>query len=445
MDCYRENCTAEAPPEPTRTEFTQVVNGGRQEEPLDTLQALYDCLLVENHYQSQQRMRFTLNCISFSDWSGLAVKFAWMAVGLGLFCLLIVSPYGFTAELIAQQQSAEIQRTARLMGTRATVRISAQDRGAAIAASEAVLREIARVEALLSTWIPSSELSRINHLPINRPTNLHPEVMAWLGELDELGEEFGRSFNPFVGALIDVWDLRGAGRDPTLTELEDALSATGSHTFKINSDQSNIVRLDPAAWIDAGGFGKGIALRLAADTLRARGGSGVLDLGGQLVVVGDTFHQIDILGPGGRLPACLTKRTSPTQSVIVSNTSVATSGLSERVVVTEQKRLGHILDPRNGQPAIDWGVVTVAAEDPLVADVLSTALFVLGPEQGMQLAERLASIGVLLQEHPLRSRTSEVACATGSPGSSGVMHTNEKMQELLFLTSLPEYKNIGQS
>ena len=431
MDCYREDCAAEAPPAPKRTEFTQVVTGAARRNSLTSRRRLMIISLIENHYQSQQRMRFTLICVPFSDWSGLAVKFVRMAVGPGLFCLLIVSSSGFTAGLIAQQQSSEIQRTARLMGTRATVRISAQDRGAAIAASDAVLREIARVEALLSTWVPSSELSRINHLPINRPTNLHPEVMAWLGELDELGEEFGKSFNPVIGALIDVWDLRGAGREPTQTELEDALSATGSHTFKINSDPNNIVRLDPAAWIDAGGFGKGIALRLAADTLRARGVSGVLDLGGQLVVVGDIFRQIDILGPGGRLPACQTKRTSPTQSVIVSNTSVATSGLSERVVVTEQKRLGHILDPRNGQPAIDWGVVTVAAEDPLVADVLSTALFVLGPEQGMQLAERLASIGVLFQEHPLQSRTSEVACPTRVAGSSGAMHTNEKMRKLL--------------
>jgi thiamine biosynthesis lipoprotein len=355
-----------------------------------------------------------------------------IAVGYGLFCSFIVSSSGFTAGLIAQQKSVEIQRTTLLMGTRATVRISGQDRGQATAASHAVLREIARVEALLSTWIPSSELSRINRLPINRPTNLHPEIMAWLGELDELKAKFWGAFDPAIGALIDVWDLRGSGREPTQTELEDALSATGSHTFKINPDQKKIVRLDPDAWIDAGGFGKGIALRLAADTLRARGVSGVVDLGGQLVVVGDASHQIDISGPGDRRPACLTKRAESTNSVIARNTSVATSGLSERAVVIGQKRLGHILDPRNGQPAIDWGVVTVVAEDPLVADVLSTALFVLGPEQGMQLAEGLATIGVLFQEQPPRSRTSEVVYSPPRvPGRAKAIHTNEKMQELL--------------
>ena len=346
-----------------------------------------------------------------------------VAMAFGLFCSFILSASGFTSGLIAQQQSVTIQRTSLLMGTRATVRIYAQDRSEAVAASDAVLREIARVEALLSTWTPNSELSRINRLPINRPTNLHPEVVAWLGELDQLRTQYGGAFDPIVGALIDVWDLRGSGRQPTQAELENALAATGPHTFKINPNQNKIVRLNPDAWIDAGGFGKGIALRLAADTLRERRVSGVVDLGGQLVVVGDASQQIDIPNPG--------ERTESTQSVLVTNTSVATSGLSERAVVISQKRLGHILDPRTGQPAIDWGVVTVVAEDPLIADVLSTALFVLGPERGMQLAERLAKIGVLFQEQPPQSRTSEVAYHPEAIGRENAIHTNDKMRELL--------------
>ena len=309
------------------------------------------------------------------------------------------------------------------MGTRANVQVSAHDRAEAAAASDAVLREIARVEALLSTWISSSELSRINQLPINRPATLNPEVAAWLGELDQLRAKAGGAFDPVIGALIDVWDLRGSGHKPTQTELENALSATGYQAFKIDPDQNKIVRLHPAAWIDAGGFGKGIALRLAADTLRARGVSGVVDLGGQLVVVGEAPQQVDIPGPGERIKS--------NNSVILRNASVATSGLSERTVMIDQKRLGHILDPRNGRPAFDWGVVTVVAEDPLIADVLSTALFVLGPEQGMRLAEGLEKIGVLFQEQPPQSRTSEAAYHPEAPGRANAIYANDKMQELL--------------
>ena len=345
------------------------------------------------------------------------------AAGCGLFCLFILGSPGLTTLVIAQERIAEVQRTSMLMGTRATVQVYAEDRAEAMAASDAVLKEIARVEALLSTWIPESELSKINRLPIGIPTTLHPELAGWLAELDQLSAKTRGAFNPIVGALIDAWDLRGHGKRPTQGELENALSAAEARSFQLNSDENEIMRLHPNAWIDAGGFGKGIALRLAADTLRARAVSGIIDLGGQLVVVGDASQQIDIPNPG--------ERTKSNSSVIVKNTSIATSGLSERAVVINQKRLGHILDPRNGQPAIDWGVVTVVAEDPLIADVLSTALFVLGPEQGMQLAEELEKIGVLFQEQPPKSRTSEVAYHREVPGRATAIHTNAKMQELL--------------
>ena len=351
------------------------------------------------------------------------------AVGCGLFCALMLSSSGLTSLLIAQERPAEIQRTSMLMGTRATVQVYAEDRAEAVAASDAVLQEIARVEALLSTWIPDSELSRINRLPIDIPTTMDPEVAGWLAELNQLSAETAGAFNPVVGALIDAWDLRGNGKRPTQRELKDALLATGAGAFQINSDKNEIARLHSNAWIDAGGFGKGIALRLAADTLKRRGASGVIDLGGQLVVVGEASRRIELTGP--------LERSNSSNSVLVQNASVATSGLSERAVLVDRERLGHILDPRNGRPVIDWGVVTVVAEDPLVADVLSTALFVLGPENGKQLAESFKTIGVLFQERPTQSRTSEAAHHRESTGYhhkvSGrafAIHINHSMQEL---------------
>ena len=62
------------------------------------------------------------------------------------------------------------------------------------------------------------------------------------------------------------------------------------------------------------------------------------------------------------------------------------------------ERLGHIIDPRNGQPVQAWGSVTVVAEDPLVADLLSTALFVMGPEEGMAWTRAHPGIAVLFLE-----------------------------------------------
>ncbi len=73
----------------------------------------------------------------------------------------------------------------------------------------------------------------------------------------------------------------------------------------------------------------------------------------------------------------------------------STSGNSERGLVVNGRHIGHLLDPRTGEPAPDFGSVTVVARDGLTADVLSTAFFVLGPREGLALSERLRAAGVV--------------------------------------------------
>jgi thiamine biosynthesis lipoprotein len=74
---------------------------------------------------------------------------------------------------------------------------------------------------------------------------------------------------------------------------------------------------------------------------------------------------------------------------------VATTGSSERGVVIEGERLGHVLDPRSGFPSRDVGSVTVWAEDAIRADCLSTALFVMGPEAAHEWARQRPSLGLV--------------------------------------------------
>jgi thiamine biosynthesis lipoprotein ApbE len=64
-------------------------------------------------------------------------------------------------------------------------------------------------------------------------------------------------------------------------------------------------------------------------------------------------------------------------------------------VTVNGRRLGHVVDPRTGQPVAAWGSVTVVAEDPGVADVVSTALLVLGPEAGLRWSRSRRDLGVL--------------------------------------------------
>jgi thiamine biosynthesis lipoprotein len=275
------------------------------------------------------------------------------------------------------------------MGTRVVVTVDGQSSSTGMAWSEVVLSELRRVERMLSTWDPSSELSSLNAAALDRPIVPGPDVAEWLARASELASRTGGTFDISVGALIDAWDLRGSGRRPGPVELERALSASGVGAISVDPVTGAVTRHDPAAWIDAGGFGKGAALLAAARRLESDSVAMLLDLGGQLWLSPHArARHVQVAHPANRAHTVGRLLLPPGQSV-------ATSGLSERSVSLDGERLGHILDPRNGRPAPPWGSVTVVSDDPVEADALSTALYVMGPEAGAEWAEAQGDIAAL--------------------------------------------------
>jgi len=273
-----------------------------------------------------------------------------------------------------------VEREIRVMGTHLVVRVEARDQAAASSAAEAAVRAVERTDDLLSTWRPDAELARFNRTPPGRTVSLSAALDTVLREVRTLAARTGGAFDPTIGALVDAWDLRGAGRVPGEARLCDARAATGWDRFTLGP--AGAARADPAAWLDSGGFGKGAALRAARDSLTARGVSrALLNFGGQIVVIGATASRwrVAVADPAARGDAAL--------AIELDAGSVATSGQSERALVVEGRLVGHILDPRSGHPVPAWGSVTVVDPDPLRADVLATALFVLGPAQGWAWAE----------------------------------------------------------
>jgi thiamine biosynthesis lipoprotein len=94
------------------------------------------------------------------------------------------------------------------------------------------------------------------------------------------------------------------------------------------------------------------------------------------------------------------RRDEPAALLQLRSGSVSTSSQSERFVTAVGQRVGHVLDPRTGRPVPAWGSVTVITEDPTVADVISTALLVLGPDRGLEWARERKDVAVLfLIEH----------------------------------------------
>ncbi|MFQ5767154.1 MAG: FAD:protein FMN transferase [Acidobacteriota bacterium] len=282
-----------------------------------------------------------------------------------------------------------VERQVMLMGSPCRLVGRAASRAAGTAALELALRAMEATESRLSTWRQETALSRLNSAPVGRAVHLEGDLLRLLLRVRVLWRETGGAFDPAVGHLVKAWDLRGQGRIPTDEERREALSATGMDLVDLDLEAGTAARLAPGTILDAGAFGKGAALAAAAQVLE---GSALkawsVDLGGQVVVApGPGENQVEVAEPD--------HRDRPAVLIRLRGESAATSGNSERARLVHGIRVGHILDPRTGKPAADFGSVTVVSVDPLLADALSTALYVMGPDQGLRYAEARGDVEAL--------------------------------------------------
>jgi FAD:protein FMN transferase len=307
-----------------------------------------------------------------------------------------------------------IVRHLAAMGTALSLTVSAPTRDAALSASEAGAREIERIDGLLSTWRDDTPLARLNAATPGVPYEVPTPLFDLLKRVFEWEGATGGAFNPAVGPLVRVWGLRTGGRIPDATALARARAASRTSLFTFEESSSRVTRRDALAGIDEGAWGKGWALDKAAAAMREAGAvSGVLDLGGQILAFGKETS-VDVADPVARTTTVATLR--------LKDASASTSGNSERSVVVDGRRIGHLLDPRTGEPAPDFGSVTVVAPTGFVADVLSTAFFVLGPENGLALSGRLRVEGVAHETlFLLEGEEGGNPAARGSPGMRALL------------------------
>ena len=222
-------------------------------------------------------------------------------------------------------------------------------------AVDAAFRAVEDVDRRLSNFRSDSELSRANAAGAGGPFALSPTTWRSLSRAFGVARETDGAFDPTVGVVTGA---------PTI----------GWERVIFDSERCTLTFGVAGGAIDSGGFGKGEALDRAIVELRRRGVVAArLNFGGQISVVGGGFGNVSIAEPraGSRRELC---------AFPVEDASVSTSGVSEKP--------GHIVDPRTGTPAPFTGSVTVVADTGLRADALSTALFVLGPEAGLEFADR---------------------------------------------------------
>lgn len=282
---------------------------------------------------------------------------------------------------------AAVEREVFAMGTRLVVEAEAGAREQALAASEAALRAVEAVEARLSVWREDTDVSRINAARPGVRVPVGLETAADLRWAFALAEVVDGAFDPTAGPLVAAYGLRAEPRWPDDATRRAAVAEVGCALFDVG--EAAVTRLRAGAALDCDAFGKGVALDRALAAATAAGATRVwFDFGGQVMSGGSgaAATEVAIADPDDRSRVLRSVRLPP-------GWSAATSGNGERRAAAGDgaggRPLGHLLDPRTGLPARDFGSVTVLASSAALADAAATALFVLGPEHGPAAAGRL--------------------------------------------------------
>jgi FAD:protein FMN transferase len=294
-----------------------------------------------------------------------------------------VIPLWWTWALVAAGSSLSAGEMLRIessldaMGSVYTIVAYGEDRNVLQSAIDLSFEEVKRLDELLSNYKPRSEWSMVNREAGLRPIRVSPELFGLVDACLRYSQESDGAFDITVGPLVRTWGFfRGSGRLPHRAEIRTALAKVGYRNVILNRDNQTIQFAQPGVEIDPGGIGKGYAVDRIVGVLRSRGIESALVSAGASSMYG-------IGAPPGMngWPIKIRHPKDANQTVgelTLNNSSMATSGTSEKFFISGGKLYSHIFDPRSGYPAAGMLSVSVLAPKAIDSEAWTKPMFILG-------------------------------------------------------------------
>ncbi len=294
----------------------------------------------------------------------LASLAAWLSVG-GFF----------------RNRLASVEKTEVIMDTSVTVKLFASSRREGERLIDLAFVEARRVERIMEPYKGDGELKRLNARDRAGSFPAEEELRMVLGASLDMTMQSHGAFDPTIGTVKQLWNFEEGGPVPPSARISEALAHVGPGRVAIKGD--SIWFADPEVQLDLGGSAKGYAVDRMIAVLRDAGvESCLVNAGGDIRTAGEK--------PGGDPWVIAVRHPRMSRTLVMKPVplpAVATSGDYERFFVENGIRYHHILDPKTGYPTRECASVTAWASTALEADILSTTIFVLGPEEGLAFAE----------------------------------------------------------
>lgn len=292
-------------------------------------------------------------------------------------CAACGSAYAGVEEF-ASPPPHQMTKRAHALGASVSITALGAERAAVEAAIDSAFLELERVESLMSIYRPDSELSRLNRDGILK--NPSPQMRQVLSYAKDLSARSDGAFDVTVQPLWKICQsARKRGVSPSADEIAQARSKVDWRQVDISGDAIRLGRRGSA--ITLNGIAQGYAADLASAALTRRGVTHALIDTGEFRSLGDN-------GKGRDWSVGIQHPRNPGALISIAKLKgrcLATSG-DYQTSFSDDFRRHHIFDPRTGNSPTELASVSIVAPDAMTADALSTAIFVMGPERGAQLA-----------------------------------------------------------
>jgi thiamine biosynthesis lipoprotein len=322
------------------------------------------------------------------------------------FAALFVLPFLFAC---SQEAPVEVVLTGATMGTQYNVKLRQQELDQSHLQQE-IDDSLELVEQMMSTYRPGSEISRFNQ---SKSTDWHTVSAVFCESVEQallLSSLTEGAFDITVAPLVNLW---GFGPDdmidepPSDDEISALMHAIGYKHLQADCSRPALKKDIADLMLDMSAFGKGLAVDNLANLLSGHGIRNYLvEVGGEMRLRGENAKG-EKWAIGIEMP--VTDQRRPHTIVHLTDTAMATSGDYRNFFEKDGRRYSHTIDTRTGKPVTHaLASVTVVDGSGSRADALATALLVLGPERGMELAtrENLAVLFLLRDDSGIDERAS---------------------------------------
>ena len=323
-----------------------------------------------------------------------------------------------TAQVPADRAGEMLSSSGETMGTFWNVKVYMPPKGWTVEKlTEAVREPLDRIDLMMSTYRPDSEVSRFNASESTDWFEVSLETALVVKMARDVSEKTGGALDITVAPLVNFWkfgpDKKPLEEFPSDDEIEKVRAKTGFRKLEVRINPPALKKSVPELSIDLSAIAKGYSVDLVVKALRDAGLENfMVDVGGETYCAGSkgekdaeaegyrnewlmAIEKPQPMSPGAEGESVDGATPQFYRIVRVKDMAIATSGNARNAFMIGGKRFSHIIDPERGRPtefkdgAPETGSVSVFGPECVMADAYATALFVLGPDKGIELADSL--------------------------------------------------------